>query len=40
VIVIDTSAVIAILYAEPAGPGLAERLAADAQPVMSVGTYI
>jgi ribonuclease VapC len=40
VIVIDTSAVIAILYAEALGPALAERMAADAQPVMSVGTYI
>jgi ribonuclease VapC len=39
-IVVDSSAVIALLGGEPSAPVLAARLAADPNPVMSVATYL
>jgi ribonuclease VapC len=39
-IVVDSSAVIALLAGEPSAPVLAARLAADPNPVMSAATYL
>lgn len=39
-IVIDSSAVIAILFGEPAAPALAVRLAADTERIMSIASYV
>jgi ribonuclease VapC len=40
VIVIDSSAVIAILFDEPAAPALAARLASDPDRIMSIASYL
>jgi ribonuclease VapC len=40
VIVVDSSAVIAILFREPAAPALVARLASDPDRVMSVASYV
>jgi ribonuclease VapC len=39
-IVVDSSAVIAMMLHEPSGPGLAARLATDTERVMSVASYL
>lgn len=39
-IVIDSSAVVAILFGEPSAPALLARLAADPDRVMSVASYV
>lgn len=39
-IVIDTSAVIALLSGEPSAPALADRLAPESERVMSVASYL
>lgn len=39
-IVVDSSAVIAVLFGEPAAAAVAERLAADPERVMSVASYV
>jgi ribonuclease VapC len=39
-IVLDTSAVIALLLGEPSARALADRLAADSERVMSVASYL
>lgn len=39
-IVVDSSAVMALVLGEPSAPALAARLAADPDPVMSVATYL
>jgi ribonuclease VapC len=40
VIVVDSSAIVAILFAEPTAPALLERLAADPDRIMSVASYV
>jgi ribonuclease VapC len=40
VIVVDSSAVIAVLFGEPTAAAVAERLAADSERVMSVASYL
>jgi ribonuclease VapC len=39
-IVVDSSAVVAILFGEPSAPRLLARLAADAERIMSVANYV
>lgn len=39
-IVVDSSAVIAMMFAEPAAAGLAARLAADPERIMSIASYL
>ncbi len=39
-IVVDSSAVVAIVFGEPAAPALLARLAADPDAIMSVASYV